>query len=202
MKKNIDLLGNKAKVGDVLLELGRGFGCINGSKYKYTMKLWEVPDNRFDGHAYEYSIDGSKSIFAWAHTEKAVIVDFSEMPKGFEYSFKHGMSDISASIENGTLLELIKGSNWKELQVKKEDVKKFKFIRSLKIDNFEDIIKNIDYLKKAECTPHEIVTKVLQITQVGCVKVNNGETGIAAMFDYSHYLAMLDMISNFKKNAI
>lgn len=189
-----DLLGNKVKTGDILLELGRGFGSLGVSDYKYSLKIWEMPE-KFDGHAYCYSIDGTKHIFAWAHIESAVKLDMSLMPEGFEFSFKHGMSDIASKIEQGTLLELIENSDWKQHEVKKEEVERFEFIKSLKIEKVEDIVSNIEELKKGGYVPHEIVSKVLDITGIGTTPVNNGEIGIASMYDQMHYQSIIETIS-------
>lgn len=189
-----DLLGNKVKTGDILLELGRGFGSLGVSDYKYSLKIWEMPE-KFDGHAYCYSIDGTKHIFAWAHIESAVKLDMSLMPEGFEFSFKHGMSDIASKIEQGTLLELIENSDWKQHEVKKEEVERFEFIKSLKIEKVEDIVSNIEELKKGGYVPHEIVSKVLDITGIGTTQVNNGEIGIASMYDQMHYQSIIETIS-------
>ena len=194
MAKNIDLLGNEVNTGDIMLELGRGFGCLNGSDYKYTLKLWEMPDN-FDGHAYYYSIDGSKHTFAWAHVGSSIKVDMSLMPDGFEYSFKHGMSDFSTKIESGTLQEIIENSNWKEREVKKEEVERYEFMKTLKIETIDDLKANIDELKKGGYVPNEIVSNVLNIAGVGRTPVHNGEIGIAGMYDHLHYQAIIEALS-------
>jgi hypothetical protein len=195
--KHADLLGNEVKTGDVMLELGRGFGSLTGSDYKHHMMLWEIPE-KFDGHAYEYSIDGSKHIFAWASIRNAVKVDMSIMPKGFEYSFKHGMSNIDSKIENGTLFEIIENSNWKDHEVKKEQVERFEFMKTLKIDTIDDLKANIDELKKGGYVPHKIVSKVLELTGIGRTPVHNGEIGIAGMYDHMHYQVAIASIEKSK----
>jgi len=144
--KNTDLLGNEIKAGDILLELGRGGGNMGGGKF-YCMKLWEMPES-YDGHAYYYSIDGSRGTFAWAHVGSALKIDMSLMPDGFEYSFKHGMSDFNSKIEYGTLTELIENSDWKNHEVKKHDVHRFEFMETLEINSIDDIKNNIDELRK------------------------------------------------------
>ena len=189
-----DLIGNEVKAGDILLELGRGWGSLDGSEYKYHLKLWEMPET-FDGHAYYYSIDGTKHIFAWAHVGNAVKVDMNLMPDGFEFSFKHGMSDISSKIEEGTVWEIIENSDWKQHEVKKEEVERFEFMKSLKIEKVEDIVSNIEELKKGGYVPHEIVSKVLELTGIGRTRVNNGEIGIAGMYDQMYYQAIIETIS-------
>ena len=105
------------------------------------------------------------------------------------------MSDISSKIEQGTLLELIENSNWKQHEVKKEEVERFEFMKSLKIEKIEDIYNNIEELKKGGYIPHEIVSKVLEITGAEQVRVNNGEIGIAGMYDQMHYRAIIENIS-------
>ena len=188
-----DLLGNEVKPGDVMLELGRGGGSCNGSR-TYNLKLWEMPEI-YDGHAYYYSIDESVRTFAWASVGHSIKVDMSLMPDGFEYSFKHGMSDITTKIEYGTLQELIENSDWKQREIKKEDVERFKFMRDLKIEKVDDIVSNIEELKKGRYTPREIILKVLNITGVDRTGVKNGESGIAGMFDQLKYQAIIEALS-------
>jgi hypothetical protein len=188
-----DLLGNEVKTGDILLELGCGWGCLSGSDYKYHLKIWQKPSGA-DGSGFEYNIDGTKHKYWWASVKNSVKIDMSIMPEGFEFSFKHGMSDIASKIEQGTLLELIENSNWKQHEVKKEEVERFKFMKSLKIEKVEDIVSNIEELKKGGYVP-EIVLKVLELIGVGRVPVNNGEIGIAEMYDQMHYQAIIETIS-------
>lgn len=188
--KNIDLLGNEIKAGDVLLELGRGGGW-NGEERHHSLKLWEMPEV-FDGHAYYYSIDGSKNTFAWAHVGNAIKVDMELMPDGFEYSFKHGMSDFNTKIENGTLNEIIESSNWKIYEVKKEEVERYEFMKTLKTETLDDLKNNIEELKKGGYVPHEIVSNVLSIAGVGRASVHNGEIGIAGMYDQMHYQSIIE----------
>jgi len=190
--KNIDLLGNEIKTGDVMLELGRGGGCYEGKKY-YSLKLWEMPEI-FDGHAYCYSIDGSKHTFAWAHVGNSIKVDMSLMPEGFEYSFKHGMSDFDTKIESGTLQDLIKNSNWKDNEIKKEQVERFEFMQTLKIETIDDLKDNINELKKGGYVPNEIVSKVLELAGVRRTPIHNGEIGIAGMYDQMNYQAIIEAI--------
>ena len=194
MAKNIDLLGNEVKTGDVMLELGRGFGCLNGSDYKYTLKLWEVP-KVMDGRGNYYTIDGERTYFYWASIGSAIKVDMSLMPDGFEYSFKHGMSDFSTKIENGTLQELIENSNWKDNEVTKEQVERYEFMKTLKVETIDDLKNNIEELKKGGYVPHEIVSNVLNIVGIGRTPVHNGEIGIAGMYDRLHYQAIIEALS-------
>ena len=189
-----DLLGIEVKTGDILLELGRGWGSLSGSDFKYHLKIWQKPSGT-DGSGFEYSIDGTKHKYWWASVKNSVKIDMSIMPDGFEFSFKHGMSDIASKIEQGTLLELIENSDWKQHEVKKEEVERFEFMKSLKIEKVEDIVSNIEELKKGRYVPHEIVSKVLELTSVGRTRVNNGEIGIAGMYDQMHYQAIIETIS-------
>lgn len=189
-----DLLGNEVTTGDILLEISGGYGSLDGSAYRYHVTLWEMPE-RYDGHGYHYSIDGTKHIFAWASVGSSIKVDMSLMPEGFEYSFKHGMSDIYTKIKNDVLLEIIENSDWKNHEVKKEEVERFEFLKTLKIEKLEDIVSNIEELKKDGYVPYEIVAKVLELTEVGRARVNNGEIGIAGMYDYMHYHAIIESIS-------
>ena len=189
MVKYIDLLQNEVQSGDVLLELRMGH--YRGCDYEYPMKLWEMPE-RFDGHGYLYSIDGSRHLFAWADAGSALKIDMSLMPEGFEYSFKHGMSDVWSKIKEGTLLELIENSNWKNLEIKKEQVDRFEFLKTLEINSIDDIKANIEELRKGGYIPPEIVSKVLKIGGVGRTLVHNGEIGIAGMHDDFKFVAIIE----------
>lgn len=191
-----DLLGNKVKVGDILLELGRGWS-FDDSGFEYHLKIWQKPSGN-DDYGFEYSIDGKKHKFWTADVEDSVKIDMSIMPDGFEFSFKHGMSNIASKIEEGTALELIENSNWKQHEVTKEQVERFKFMQSLKIEKLEDIFSNIEELKKDGYVPHEIVSKVLELTGVRRTLVNNGEIGMAWVCDQVHYQDIIKNISKTK----
>ena len=74
-------------------------------------------------------------------------------------------------------------------------VERFEFMKSLKIEKVEDIVFNIEELKKGGHVPNEIVSKVLELAGVGRTRVNNGEIGIAGMYDQMHYQAIIETIS-------
>lgn len=191
-----DMLGNKVKTGDVLLELDRGYGSFfdDSNKYLYHLKLWQKPSVN-DGSGYIYDIDGSKIKYRWASLEKSIKIDMSIMPEGFEYSFKHGMTDIKSKIKQGTLLELIENSNWKDREVTKEKVERYNFMKSLKINKLDDIIDNIEELKKAGYVPRTILLKVLKYSGITRANAVNGEIGIASIYDHFHYVQAIDVIS-------
>jgi hypothetical protein len=189
-----DLLGNEIKTDDILLELGRGWGSLFGSEYKYHMKIWQKPSDN-DGSGYEYNIDGTKYKYWWASVKNSIKIDMSIMPEEFEYSFYHGMSEIASKIEKGTLLEIIENSDWKNYVVKKEEVERFHFLKTIKIETLEDIKNNINELKKGGYVPKEIIYKVLDITGVGRTEVHNGEIGIAAMYDQAYYQDIIEVLS-------
>lgn len=193
MAKNTDLLGNKVKKGDVLIELGRGNGSDGKNRY-YSLKIWQKPSKN-DGSGFEYGINGNKSKYWWASVRNSIKIDMSLMPDGFEYSFKHGMSDIDTTVENGTLQELIDNSNWKDNEVKKEQVERYEFMKTLKIETLDDLKTNIEELKKGGYVPNKIVSKVLEIAQIGRTKAHNGEIGIAGMYDQMHYQAIIEAVS-------
>ena len=123
----------------------------------------------------------------------------SIMPEGFEYSFKHGMSDLSSKIQEGTLLELIENSDWREHEVKKEQVERFEFMKTLKINGIEDVIKNIDELKKPGYVPREIMYGVLNAVKIPKTNPDfgnfRGEIGIAYYYDLIHYKAIIEALS-------
>ena len=60
-RKRRDSLGNEVNTGDVLLELGIGYGSLSGSDYKYHLKLWEMP-NDFHGHGYPHDTWSTRRI--------------------------------------------------------------------------------------------------------------------------------------------
>lgn len=188
-----DMLGNKIKAGDVMLEVKKT-SFMKGEEYTH-LRLWEMPES-FNGSGYYYNIDGAKHKFSWVDNEDSLKVDMSLMPDGFEYSFKHGMRDFKTSILEGTLDELIKTSNWKENEVKKEDVDHFIFMKNLKIETLDDIKKNIVELKKFGYVPPEIISSVLKISKTNMSIPNNGETGIASFYNDFNYVSIIEEIAN------
>jgi hypothetical protein len=105
-----DSLGNKVKRGDILLAPARG---MRGGEYKHTMVLWGFTGDN-DGRGYYYDIFGVKNKFAWVFLEESIKVPSDIMPIGFKYAFKHGMMHLNSKIKNGTILELIENSDWKQ----------------------------------------------------------------------------------------
>lgn len=184
-----DAVGNEVNAGDILLEYNTGRRPDN---YPYSNRLWEMPEY-FDGHAYFYTIDGSRHLYAWASIHSSEKIDISSMPDNFEFSFKHGMSDIYSKIEYGTPLEVVENSNWKEHEVKGEEVEQYEFIKTLQIETIDDIVKNAHALSKGYI-PTEVVSKVLSIAGVGMSKVTNGEIGIAGMSDLLHYRMIIEAL--------
>ena len=71
-------------------------------------------------------------------------------------------------------------------------------MQSLKIEKLEDIFSNIEELKKDGYVPHEIVSKVLELTGVRRTLVNNGEIGMAWVCDQVHYQDIIKNISKTK----
>jgi hypothetical protein len=191
--KNKDLLGNEVKTGDIMLEIGRGGGWNNGEQY-FTLKLWEVPEI-LDGRGNYYTTNGDKTYFYWANIKRSIKINMNLMPDGFEFSFKHGLTDFSTKIEYGTLQELIENSNWKKYKVTKKQVERYNFIKSLKIESIKDIINHLDELKKPGYIPHEIMTDILNVVGIGRTPIRNGELGIAGMYDYANYIGILEALS-------
>lgn len=190
--KNIDLEGNKINTGDVLIELGRGGGYIDGKEY-HSLRIWQKPSSN-DGSGFTYGINGKKSRYWWTSVKNSIRVNFNELPTEFEYSFNHGMSDLRCDIKSGTIKELISKSNWNDVKINKSEVDRFEFMKTLKISTLDDVKENIGELKKGGYVPREIVSKVLELAEVGRVPVYNGEIGIAGMYDQMHYQAILEAI--------
>lgn len=184
-----DKLGNEVVAGDVLLETGVGFGSCEGKRV-YFMKLWRKPIEN-DGSGVIYNIDGYPSVFKWASVKNSIKVDFSLLPDNFEYSFLHGMSDLDCKLKEGSLVDLINNSDWINKQVKKEDVDRFNFLRALKIETVDDIIANIDELKKGGYIPRELMDSVLSAVRVSKTNPDfgnyRGEIGMAYLRDMVNY---------------
>ncbi len=197
--KNIDLSGNEVKTGDIMLEPNKGFGYLHGSEYIYPLRLWEVPEIK-DGRGHYYSIEGKKTYYMWVNIGSAIKVDMSLMPTGFEYSFKHGMRDFATKIEYGTVLDLIESSNWKDCEVKKEQVDRYEFMKTLKIETLDDLKNNIDELMIDGYVPHEIITNVLDVAGIGRAFPFNGEVGIAKMHDQMNYERIIKEMLRKKNN--
>jgi len=176
------------KEGDILLEISNNYNHSD-SEYIYRINIWEMPKNN-DGHGYHYTIQEEKTIFAWTDIYSSIKINMSEMPKDFQYSFKHGMSDIKSKIKTGTAKDIIENSNWKEKEIKKEEVEKYYLISSLELNNKEDIKNNIKLLT-SKYIPLNIKTKVLNIFGIKASIPQNGEIGIAGMNDNLKYSKVL-----------
>lgn len=193
-----DMFGTKLKEGDVLLEIGRGGGGNFGSDDRYyIMKLWEMM-TPFDGHAFVYDIDGSKSKFAWASLNKSCKINFDDFPPEFKYSFYHGMSHLESSIDSGTILQLIEKSDWKNRAISVEQVDQFHKLSAIKINSIQDIKDNIDILSKNGHVPHELVNDVFKVAMVNKTSPDfgnfKGEIGLASMYDSLNYGAIIEYI--------
>lgn len=189
-----DILGNEVYPGDVLLEYGCGGTSFDGQQ-KYAIKLWEMI-YPFDGHGFNYNIDGSKYKFAWCSVKQSIKVDFDQFAPVFKYSFYHGMSKLYTTIERGTLKELIDNSDWKNDIVKPSDVELFKKKKNLTLESIDDIKKNMDLLTGPGATPRVAVDKILDIAGASHAPVINGEIGFAAIQDSISYSEILDKIKN------
>lgn len=177
-----DRLGNSVKPGDVLLQLYRGSGDSTGKGYTHWMQLWEMPEH-YDGHGYNYNMDGSKYSFAWVDLKYSIKVDLATMPEGFEYSFKHGMGSIRSKIEEGSVVELIENSNWKQNEILQEDVEKHLYLSSLEINTIEDIYKNAEFIQSCKTIPNRLLNKVLKVYNHERATIHNGEIGLAMIQD-------------------
>lgn len=191
-----DLIGNTVKPGDILLEIGRGGSFGGGTSPSYSMKLWQKPSSN-DGSGYIYDIDGTRSKFWWASVHESIKIDMSTMPDGFEYSFKHGMSNLSSSIKNGTINELIETSNWNERRIIPSQVDGYLRKKELKLSSIDDIKKNIGILSDNNYTPREVMVQVMRLVGAKEAPVHNGEIGLASMYDHFHYWAIIEQ---FKKD--
>ncbi len=199
MIKNKDLLGNKARSGDILIDVTGLHSFDENDNLTYKLNIWEKPIEN-DGSGYEYGIDGNKYRVWWRRVQESIILDKNLLPEGFEYSFKHGMNDINTLLENGAAKELIENSDWKDNEVKKEEVEYYNFIQNLKIETLEDLKKNIEQLRKCSYVPYEIVSNVLNIAGVEKETVKNGEIGIARMCDMFKYQSVIYNINLLDKN--
>jgi len=187
-----DMTGNEVNTGDILLEIGRGWGNDGKGNETFSIKLWQLPSST-DGSGYQYAIDGRRSKYYWANTQRSLRVDMKQMPEGFEYAFFHGMSDLDTSIEYGTVPELINKSNWEKVKVTEEQVRKYDLLAGLQLETEEDVEKNIDLLAEGHIPSH-IVSKVLDIYGFKKRKAKNGEIGIASLFNMMSYSVIMRYI--------
>ncbi len=195
MKKKIDLLGNEIEAGDVLIELGVGYDSLAGSNYKYLMQIYEYP-NITDGRGYEYAIDGRKTPFYWVSVSNSIKIDMELMPKGFEYSFKHGLHSLNCTIKTGTPLELIENSNWKKNEVKKEDVERYQFMKTLSIECLDDIKENIHELRKGRFMPTKTMNRILEITKNDQDNPYSEHTAAAQAYDELTCKMIISLLSS------
>ena len=185
-----DMIGNDVFPKDVLLELRLGGGW-DGKIRTYPLKIWEMPENKFDGHAYAYNINGSRYEYAWAYLQSAVKLNQEEMPDGFMFSFYHGMSDLETTLEKGELLDIIESSNWHRKMIKKEDVEEYDEADKIILSSKKDVFDNVDTLRNSKFINYKIMKKVLDLFGIDENKAVNGESGIAMMYDIQNYSAIL-----------
>ena len=189
-----DSLGNKVYPGDVLLEYEKGCKYIDG-KSEYRMQLWEMI-YPFDGHGFNYNIDGSKYQFAWCSVKESIKINFDEFPPEFKFSYYHGMDSFYSTTKKRTAKELIDNSDWKDWTVNPSDVEIYNKKKNLKLESIEDIKENIDLLTGPGATPNLVVDKILDIVQVSPTPMINGEMGYAAVMDSLNYSYILERIKN------
>lgn len=140
MKK--DMLGNRVKAGDVLIEVGVDYG-FDGEKDTFGVTVWEMP-KRYDGGGISYRIGKIKNKFYYARLEQSIKIDTSAMPEGFIFSFYNGMYEFDSYVNTTDVLEVINNSNWKTFEILSEKVERYNKLDKLKITSIEDIKENID----------------------------------------------------------
>jgi len=175
-----DVNGISVKVGDLLLE-ETGGGYVDG-KDLYSFTLWEMPSG-YDGEGFQYSLDGSKHLFAWANVDNSIKLSSKELPKDFMFSFYHGMSDFDSYSKGNSVLGILENSNWKEKSISGEDVSRFKKLLKLRLSSIEDVKKNVELFSTAEHIPNRIVWDVIRLAGRDRAIMVNGELGMAMFED-------------------
>jgi len=172
------------KGGEWFIE-SRG-GMLTESGGRLMLMIWQLPPKGEieDGHAYEFSMSGEKSVFAWAWPNQAELLDIEKLPEGFLYSVQHGMSKIYCPMQDSnTLAELIEKSDWLERKVTPSMVAMYSHDKevadSISIETIEDFHNNFEILRTLTVIPYSLIDQILAVhgIHIGC---QNGEIGIAA----------------------
>lgn len=176
-----DLNGKQIEPGVIMMEIGRGGGFINGKQYHF-LKLWEFPTN-YKGQGLEYNIDGNKHEWWHASARNSYVINKSEMPEEFIFSFYHGMSDLYTTIKSGTVEELISNSDWISRRIHKNDIDNYCELKSIVLTSIDDIKNSIPLMEKSKYIPRCVIESVIRIAGQSTHNVINGESGIAAFYD-------------------
>jgi len=176
-----DLNGKQIEPGMVMMEIGRGGKYTDKTQY-YSLKLWEYSNN-YNGQGLGYSIDGRKHEWWHASARNSYILNKSEIPEEFIFSFYHGMSDLYTTIKSGTVEELINNSDWKNNVVLKNDIDNYCELKSTTINNIADIKNSIPLMEKSKYIPRCVVESVIRVAGQNIHNVINGESGVAAFYD-------------------
>ena len=176
-----DVFGKDVIPRDILLENTGSSGDMQ------RIRVWEIPEN-YCGLGYEYDITGKKHSFAWARVGDSMVLHKSDMPLGFEYSFKHGMNTIYSSIGEGEPKEIIENSDWEDRLISQDDLKLYDFLKNIEVTSKKHIIELIELLYKRDrvCTiPYSFIVRVMDT--LGYLKRPIRET--------KHYsIIMLDLV--------
>lgn len=117
-----DKNGNKVKPGDILMV--QNGGMTYQDKFSPWFELWEMP-SRYEEQGIRYGLDGKPYEYAYAFLEESVKIVNSELPDRFLYSFYHGMDGFMSTTTEGSVIEIINKSDWKERIITESDVKNY-----------------------------------------------------------------------------
>jgi hypothetical protein len=175
-----DMNGNIVKPGDVLIEFGRGGGCDKNGSYE-SIKVWEVSKIN-DGRGIEYGTDGSKIEYWRVNVKNSIKLNTDNLPKGFLYSFYHGMSDLNCKNTKGTIQKIIDNSDWLKKKVSEKKVNKYNkdltIANNLKIRSIDDFKKNFNVIKKLSVFPNNLIEDIFIVHGIKMPVEHSGELGL------------------------
>lgn len=190
-----DINGKQVKKGSILLEITGG-GMDERGQFDWAC-VWEY-NGQTDGSGYWYDIEGKRDKFWWACAQQAYCLDKDRLPPEFLFSFYHGLQNIEFPHKDyEDIYNIIEESNWKESEVKKEDVDVYLIKKDMHVSSIDDIKTNIEILKKGYM-PHHLVSEIFHVVNHKRANVVNGESGIASMYDtfaLSYILNNIDEIT-------
>lgn len=197
--KLTDFYGVELHEGDLVLE-HRGINVFSNEK-TFSYMLYEIPNpEEYDGHGVIYSSYEEKTDIAWTFLKNAAKIDKNLLDKNILFTFHHGRHTLNSPApfnrEKNNAIEIIKSSDIYKFIITEEDYKNMEIVKNLEFNSMQDIIDNLDLLKKHSTT--STAKKVLEFAEVEVPPIYNGELGIYLLYLSEIYRNFLNTLEKWK----
>ena len=171
-------------------------------EYCHSIQVYIEPTG--DGHAYKFSNQGEKYMFAWVNTENSLCIDSSELPKDLWFSIKHGVNQVyqvKTKDKNGYWENDNKEHiNINSLIYEKVNVSQVraynKVMKELpNITTIEQYKAIYPLIKKGGRVSSPMIKKLFELTHCKTPDVYNGEIGIAF---YKAFIIWKELVKQLK----